>query len=149
MSHATLEPTISRLRRTIIAAGIVAFLAIQILIPLSYYLRGEPTSERFAWRMFSSIDLSTWDTRVWATVEVNGKAIEREIPLQASLQETYVKTIQRAQLDIVERFMRRVATQDGVRSVRFEARGTFPSGKAMDPIQLLLKPNGELVKLSR
>lgn len=133
--------------RKLIAVGIVLFLLSQILIPMSYYLRNEPTSERFAWRMFSSIDLSTWDTKVIALVEQNGKLMELEVPIHASLQETYVKTVQRAQFDIVEPFMRNLTEQNGVREVRFEAQGKFPSGKLMAPIRLSLKPGGSLEKL--
>jgi len=136
-------------QRKWIAIGIVLFLASQTIIPLSYYLRSEPTSERFAWRMFSSIDLSTWKTRVTVLVEQNGNMIEREVPLPATLQETWVKTVERAQFDIVEPFMRRLASQDGVREVRFVAQGTFPSGKPMEPIQLSLKPGGDVVNLAR
>lgn len=136
-------------RRKWIAVGIVLFLFSQIVIPLSYYLRGEPTSERFAWRMFSSIDLSTWDTRVTVVVEQNGRLIEREVPLPATLQETWVKTVERAQFDIVEPFMRKLASQDGVREVRFNAQGTFPSGKRMQPIQWSLEPGSDIVNLAR
>ena len=136
-------------KKMVIAIGIMLFLLVQIAIPTSYYFADKPTSERFSWRMFSSVDLSTWKTKVTAVVELNGQQIEREVPMEASLQETYVKAVQRAQLDIVEPFMRRLAAQDGVREVRFEAVGTFPSGKAMKPIQLSLKPDGELVELSR
>lgn len=134
-------------RRRLIAVAIALFLLSQILIPASYYVRGEPTSERFAWRMFSSIDLSTWQTRVVAYVEEDGRLVEREVPIRAQLQESYVKTVHRAQFDIVEPYMRKLLEQDGVREVRFEALGTFPSGKAMAPIRLSLKPGGTLEKL--
>ena len=134
------------MRKKLISTAIICFLAVQIYIPASYYWHNEPTSERYSWRMFSSVDLSTWDTKVTAFVEQNGQLVEQEVPLQVSLQETYVKAIQRAQFDIVEPFMRRLlTTQQGVREVRFLAQGTFPSGQPMAPIQLSMKADGKLV----
>lgn len=134
-------------QKNLIAIGIGAFLISQIAIPLSYYFGAEPTSERFSWRMFSSIDLSTWDTRIVALVEQDGKIIEQPVQLEASLQETYVKTIKRAQFDVVEPFLRKITELDGVQEVRFEAQGTFPSGKLMEPIRLAMKRDGKLVQL--
>jgi|GEM_PF-4135716 len=128
-----------------IGLGIAAFLIVQTLIPLSYYWNDEPTSERFSWRMFSSIDLSTWDTKITALVEQGNEVVEQQVPINASLQETYVKAIQRAQFDIVEPFMRRLLQEQGVKEVRFVAQGKFPSGEPMEPIELSLKPGGELV----
>ena len=135
-------------RRKWIAVGILTFLAVQIAVPLSYYLGDEPTSERFSWRMFSSVDLSTWDTKVVALVEQNGLLVETEVPIRASLQESYVKSVQRAQFDIVEPFLRKLTEQRGVREVHFEAQGKFPSGKLMAPIRLSMKPGEPLVKQS-
>ena len=147
-STETINEPPSSAKRKGIAVLIVIFLALQIIIPLTYYLGNEPTSERFSWRMFSSVDLSTWDTKVFATVEQNGKLVEQEIQVAASMQETYVKTIERAQFDIVEVFLRKLSEQEGVREVRFEAQGTFPSGKLMAPIRLAMKRGGPLEKLS-
>lgn len=129
-----------------ISLGIGAFLLSQTLIPLSYYLRDEPTSERFSWRMFSSIDLSTWDTHVIAMVEQGDEVVEQEVQLAAVLQETYVKTVQRAQFDIVEEYLRKLTEQTGVREVRFVAQGKFPSGKPMKPIHLSMRRGGPLIK---
>ena len=131
-----------------ISLGIAVFLCSQILIPASYYWNDEPTSERYSWRMFSSIDLSTWDTHVTALVDSNGKVVEQEIPLSATLQETYVKTVQRAQFDIVEQLMRQLSDSPGVSEVRFHAQGKFPSGKLMQPIRLSMKRGGPLLNES-
>lgn len=135
-------------RRRWIGLGILAFLISQTLIPLSYYVRNEPTSERFSWRMFSSIDLSTWDTRVTALVEQGDELVEQEVQIAAILQETNVKTVQRAQFDVVAEYMRKLCEQPGVREVRFVAQGKFPSGKLMKPIRLSLKRGESLVKES-
>jgi len=135
-------------RRTWIAIGVAIFLASQIFIPITYYLRDEPTSERFAWRMFSSIDLSTWKTEVTVLIDENGTLVERQVPISSTLQEAYAKGIQQAQLDIVEQYMCRLSEQPGLKEVRFEARGTLPSGKELAPIRLLMKPGGSIEKLS-
>lgn len=142
-----LNETPPDLRRTWIAIGVAIFLLTQICIPISYYLRDEPTSERFAWRMFSSIDLSSWNSEVTVLVDENGTVVERQVPLSATLQETYVKAIEQANLDIVESFMRRLSEQPGLKEVRFEARGTLPSGKEMVPIRMSMKPGEPLEKL--
>lgn len=144
-----LDRTNSSLRLWI-SLGIVAFLLSQALIPLSYYLRDEPTSERFAWRMFSSIDLSTWDTQVSILFEKeDGHGLfKQDVPIAALLQETYVKTVQRAQFDVVEEFMCKLTEQPGVLEVRFVARGTFPSGKSMQPIRLSMRRGKSLVNHS-
>ena len=135
-----------RTRRVIINLAAAVFLCSQVAIPVSYYLGDEPTSERFSWRMFSSIDLSTWDARVTAVIEDNGELVERPVPLAATLQETNVKIIQEAQLDVVEPLMRRISKTPGVHEVRFEARRTAPRGKSLPPIRYHMKPNGPLVK---
>ena len=75
----SLNASPSSTRRRWIAAAIFLFLLVQIWIPTSYYWSDEPTSERFAWRMFSSVDLSTWQTRVIALVERNGEVVEQEV----------------------------------------------------------------------
>lgn len=146
-SAATQPREPSAWQKKLITVGIGLFLLSQVLIPISYYFGTEPTSERFAWRMFSSVDLSTWNTSVVALVEKNGELVEQQVPVEASLQETYVKLLQRAQFDIVEPFMRRLTELDGVQEVRFEAHGKYPSGKLMEPIRLSMKRDGELTKL--
>lgn len=133
-------------RRTLINVAVAIFLFSQVAIPISYYLGDEVTSERFAWRMFSTVDLSTWETTVTAMVEESGQIVERPVPLSATLQESHVKGVQQAQLDIVEPLLRRLLQEPGVQEVRFEARGTAPSGKAMPPIRYSMKPGGPLVR---
>ena len=132
--------------RSLIRVGVIGFLLSQIAIPITYYLGDEPTSERFAWRMFSSIDLATWETQVTVLVAEQGKLVERVVPLGATLQESHVKGIQQAQLDMVEPALRQLAKGPGVQEVRFEARGTAPSGKAMPPIRYSLKPDGPMIR---
>lgn len=131
-------------RRRWIAVGIGLFLLSQILIPATYYFSDEPTSERFAWRMFSSVHMSSWDTQIVALVEKDGQVIEHVIPLERILGETYLKTVRAAQLDIVKPFMHQIADQGGVKEVRYIAKGTYPSGKTMKPIRLSLKPGGDV-----
>lgn len=153
-TNSTAEPNLSPLLnalpaprwRIVITLGIAAFLASQIWIPVTYYLSDQPTSERFAWRMFSSVDLSTWNTRVVVFVEQDGKLIERTVPVAAYLQETYVKAIQRAQFDIIEPFMQRMLAQPGVQEVRLLAQGKYPSGEAIPAIECVLRP-GEAMQI--
>jgi hypothetical protein len=144
----TLNDPPTPMARVGIAIGLLLFLVIQIVIPISYYFGSEPTSERFAWRMFSSIHMSKWDTKIVAVLEKDGATVERQVPLSPLIQETYVNAINAAQLDIVEPLLRSIAKQPGIREVRFEANGTYPSGKPMKPIRMGLRPGGDLRDLS-
>jgi len=46
-------------------ALIIAFLALQVGLPLSYYLGHTPHDERFAWRMFSPVRLVSCDADLY------------------------------------------------------------------------------------
>ena len=133
-------------RRLWINIAVTAFLLSQVWIPVTYYLGDEPTSERYAWRMFSSVDLSTWETHVTALVEENGQLVERSVPLSAMLQESHIKGIEQAQLDMVEPLLRQLLREPGVKEVRFTAQATAPSGKKMEPLRYSMRLGGPLVR---
>lgn len=126
-----------------IALGIVVFLISQIALPVSYYVGEHPTCERFAWRMFSSVDLSTWEAELTLMVRKNGTLVSQQEPIGSYVQDTYVICLQTAQFDIVEPFMRRFLLRPDVEEVRFLAQGTLPSGKRMPPIRCVLRRDGE------
>lgn len=115
---------------------ITVCLLFQAAIPLSYYLFKQPTNERFAWRMFSSVHMSDWNCQVREVVEENGQMIERIVPIGSILEESSVRGMQTGQLDIAAKFIRRWAQRPEVRQVTYEAQGIWPSGRKMAPLRL-------------
>lgn len=81
---------------------IVAFLALQIGLPLSYYLGDEPHDERFAWRMFSPIRLIKCDVTLY---DASGGARTRIRPLQ-EMHVVWRNLMRRGRIPVVEAFAR-------------------------------------------
>jgi hypothetical protein len=126
--------------RILVNVTIVGFLATQVAVPASYYLfEDEPTQERFCWRMFSSVDLSTWDGQFTEQVDVDGCPAERVVLMERFLQETHCGLVRKVQLEVIEKFMRTRLRDPRVQTVMFEARGTAPSGKPLGPVKFLLE----------
>jgi hypothetical protein len=122
--------------RPAIVAFIWLFLAWQAAVPAMYYVRGEPTSERFAWRMFSSVHMSDWRCQVKETRSVDGRPVEQVLPLERFLQESTLVGLQQGQLDLAEAFLRKRMSEPGVSAVDYEAGGTWPSGNPLPPVRL-------------
>ena len=135
---------------------ILAFLLVQIAVPTSYYVGNDlPTSERFSWRMFSSIDLSRWECTVLETrTEGEGEggpppsadrpfAKQPEtvpptpstgmvvVNLDGAVQSSTARSIRRGELDVVNKFLIERVKQPGVQAVYYETRGTAPSGQSL------------------
>jgi hypothetical protein len=74
---------------------IAVFLAVQLVLPLHYYLlRRDPHDERFAWRMFSPIRIAK------CTPEVNLDG--RRLDLQAEFHEAWVHLAERGRFGVLE-----------------------------------------------
>lgn len=132
-------------RRRWMRWAIAGFLLSQAIIPAIYYLRGEPTTERFAWRMFSSVHMTNWRCQVVETIEVDGQSVQRDVPLDAVLEESMVAHLHAGQLDVVEQFLRRWLTRPGVERVEYVAQGVLPDGERTEPIRLVaVRDTGEI-----
>ena len=125
-----------KMRLTNIA--IAVFLIIQIGVPASFYLIEEPTTERFAWRMFSSSHHSTWNCLFLERVEHNGQHVERVVPIDTIVQAATCKKMREMELAVVSKFMRQWCQRPGVHSVTFTAHGKAPSGRPIGPIRLAI-----------
>ena len=80
---------------------IVAYLAFQIGLPLSYYFaRDNPFDERFAWRMFSPVRVSECSVRLW---EQLGSA-RASVDPSRELGPAWVGLMQRARVAVIERY---------------------------------------------
>ncbi len=137
-SDALLVPAPAGPARRLVNLGIAACLLLQIVVPGTYYIANELTSERFSWRMFSSVHMSEWDCLVSETLQQNGRRVDRIVPLQGILQESTVNCLKAGQLDVVNKFLEWRCAQPGVQQVRYEARGIAPSGAPIPPIRLAI-----------
>ena len=74
---------------------ILAFLAIQLLAPLTYYaLRRDPHDERYAWRMFSPMRMA----QCKAQLSVDGEPVA----LYSKFHEAWIELAQRGRLVVIE-----------------------------------------------
>jgi len=109
---------------------VVALLLLQLVVPLSYYLRtGDPYDERFAWRMFSAVRLHS--CRTSATERV-GEA-DREIALSSTLHQAWVNHLARNRRDVVLAFLEARCEEEGVREVSLTNACTAPDGEPIAP----------------
>lgn len=81
--------------------------AFQVLVPASYYVRGERSDERFAWRMFSAVRVERCKVR--ASVFDAGGERER-IELEHTLHSGWITGLERGRKRVIERFLSRLCT---------------------------------------
>lgn len=86
--------------RTRILWALGLALAVQLVIPLTYYLRDDRYDERFAWRMFSAVRVERCQT---AASEMRG-GVARDIPL-SRIHSAWVEHLRRNRLVVIERFL--------------------------------------------
>lgn len=109
---------------------VLFFLAVQMLIPLTYYLQtGDPYDERFSWRMFSAVRL--YSCRTTATERVGEE--DRAIPLSATLHQAWVNHLARNRRDVVLAFLDARCEGEGVADVTVRNECTAPDGDAVEP----------------
>lgn len=97
--------------RTKIFVGV--FLAIQVGLPLRYYLRDYRLDERFAWRMFVTPNVKTCTPNV--TWKVFGQ--EETVPMRALLHPAWISNIRENKVEIIEPYLRRLCREPHVSSV--------------------------------
>lgn len=86
-----------RSRRSLYAG----FVALQLVVPASYYVRDERFDERFAWRMFSGIRVSTCRTTV--VEERDGSAAR--LSLSENLHSAWIEHLGRNRRRVIDRFL--------------------------------------------
>src|SRR5690606_11751297 len=77
---------------------IALLVAVQLLIPLTYYLRDDPYDERFAWRMFSGIRLHQCRTRAF---DLRGERA-LELDLNSVIHRAWINNLARNRRDVIE-----------------------------------------------
>ena len=110
-----------RVRRRILVFAIT-LLALQLIVPLSYYLRDDSHDERFAWRMFSAERMHVCSTRAIEIVTAGDAKHARRIPLEESLHQAWLANIKRNRRPVVRRFLERRCQEPGVSGVRLVNR---------------------------
>ncbi|MCB9538904.1 MAG: hypothetical protein H6704_21940 [Myxococcales bacterium] len=79
-------------------ALIAGFVALQIALPLSYYLGDDPYDERFAWRMFSPVRLARCTLQAFD--ETDG--VRRPMRLGEDLHVVWINLMKRARRQVID-----------------------------------------------
>lgn len=106
---------------------VLVALAVQLLVPLRYYLSSDKYDERFSWRMFSSTRLQ--DCRI-APSDQRGE-VWSPIDLRRTMQEAWTAAFSRQRVDAIEKFLRSRCVLDGVTAARMQSQCTSVEGVAL------------------
>lgn len=112
-------------------AFIAAFLALQILVPLGYYLGEGGSDERFRWRMFSSVRLQRCRISVHAW-DASGR---RRVDPGQDIQVAWVNLLRRNRPQVVEGYLTRVCETQDVERVRLRGRCRDTDGTELPTIE--------------
>jgi len=96
-------------------AFIAAFLAFQVVVPLTYYLGDRVYDERFGWRMFSTLRLQHCDLRAEA---VDDGATPRPLRLHESMHVAWVNLLKRARPAVIDKALLARCADTGASEVR-------------------------------
>ncbi len=111
-------PVIAPLLRTWRGRFIVAFLGVQLLLPLAYYVaRKDPHDERFAWRMFSPMRMAKCQPRV----TIGGQPLA----LGTEFHEAWVKIATRGRFSVIEAMGARLCAEHPGAEVRVTLDCTY------------------------
>jgi hypothetical protein len=95
------------------------FLALQLLLPLNYYLlREDKNDERFAWRMFSPVHMHTCRT----SIKVGTPA--KPVNLGRTFHEAWIKLASRGRIMVIEGMGHKVCADNPGERVEVEVRCT-------------------------
>ncbi len=91
---------------------IAAFLVLQVLLPLRYYVQ-ENVDERFAWRMF----ISPHDKICTPQVTLTSYGQEDQVDMLEILHPAWISNIKENRPEIIEPYLKRLCAQAGAESV--------------------------------
>ncbi|CAN5771452.1 hypothetical protein BH11MYX3_BH11MYX3_01170 [soil metagenome] len=97
--------------------GIAAFVAIQLLLPISYYTRKDPHDERFAWRMFSPMRMA----RCRPTATIN----DAPFNLAGEFHEAWLEIASRGRFKVIEAMATRLCAEHPNSAVRISIDCTY------------------------
>ena len=93
--------------------------AVQLVLPASYYVRAEADDERFAWRMFSTVRVRRCQVRVR---EFPGSGPPRVVDHQRALHSAWTGALLRRRERVVESFLEQRCTEADTARVDYERR---------------------------
>lgn len=111
-------PLVGRLLATWRGRFILAFLAVQLVLPLRYYVANrDPHDERFAWRMFSPMRMA----RCVPTVQIAGKPAS----LGGEFHEAWLEIASRGRFGVIEAMGARLCQKYPDQEVRMSIACTY------------------------
>jgi hypothetical protein len=97
---------------------ILAFLAVQLVAPLHYYLvRRDPHDERFAWRMFSPMRMA----KCKADLSVDGQPVN----LYSEFHEAWIEIAQRGRFVVIEEMAQKLCEENKGKRVEVSLDCTY------------------------
>ncbi len=129
-------PPSGRSRRAI-GAFIAAVILYQIATPLSYYLGDEPFEERFAWRMFSPLQVRPCEFSVFERVGPDA-ADRRPISFESIVEAWWIEGLERNRPRIVRAVLNHACDLREAESVHYEHRCAALDGTPQPPSNLVL-----------
>ncbi|MCA9582314.1 MAG: hypothetical protein KC416_11005 [Myxococcales bacterium] len=109
--------------------AIAAALAIQLVVPLRYYVGDDRFDERFSWRMFSAIRVVRCRT---ALFETKG---DQEVPVELPkiIHQVWITNLNRNRQSVVDALLQRRCQEPSVSKARIVNRCQDAKGVEMDP----------------
>lgn len=122
---------------------IVAFVAFQLVVPLTYYLRDDPYDERFAWRMFSGVRLLGCRTEAMRVAPDGPERIDPRKLVHAG----WVTLLRRNRRVVIDAFLERQC-EDGVTVARLNNYCTAMDGEQQEPIRYSIDCGSRVVTVA-
>ncbi|MFO0692473.1 MAG: hypothetical protein U0230_02865 [Polyangiales bacterium] len=117
---------------------LLGFLAFQLVVPATYYLRDDRYDERFSWRMFSAVRLHTCETTAEETRLTPDGPRTSPIDLARTLHVAWLDHLGRNRRAVVHAFLERRCREVGVVRVRVVNDCVTADDRALPPIEYTL-----------
>jgi len=106
---------------------LLIFLAFQLIVPLTYYLRDNPYDERFAWRMFSAVRLY----QCGVELQEGSAGSLRPVGLPRVVHQAWVNHLRRNRVEVALALLERRCAEEGVDEARITTRCQSASGEPL------------------
>lgn len=134
LPESDVRPPTGRTRKRV-SLFIGTFVAFQLLVPLTYYLREDPYDERFSWRMFSAIRLHQCRTQAYDLHEgADGELRSVQRDLSKQVNRKWITMLYRNRREVIHAYLRWRCEQPGVTASRVENRCRTPEGERVGPL---------------
>jgi hypothetical protein len=115
-------------------AFIALFLAVQIGVPLHYYLSDRDYDERFSWRMFSTLRLRDCAVHVTETPRGAG-GISREVAIERDIHVAWVRLLERMRTAVVDKYLHRRCELAAIERVDYVRTCNDTDGSELTPVR--------------